>query len=215
MHCAVNLDTYARVDLDSVKSGLDRALERGEVVELYAHDPGRTVEWEKLEAVLAAIDERGLTYYTYADFVRGVEPGPGVVLSFDDAYIDAWLTGSELYAKYGARITFFIAYIDNLSALQRAALHELVARGHAIEAHGIDHVRAPAFVERHGLAAYIEHEVVPSIELLRAEGFDITTFAYPYGARTSEIDRAILALVPLVRSVSFTWTSIATDPCPH
>ncbi len=216
VHCAINLDTYARNDLDSINAGLDRALERGEVIELYAHDPGRTVEWEKLEAVLAAITSRGLPYYTYADFVRdGATPGPGVALSFDDAYIDHWLTGSELYAQYGARLTFFIAYFDNLSPGQRAALHELAARGHAIEAHSIDHLRAPLYVEQHGLAAYIADEVAPSIDLLRADGFDVTTFAYPYGARTAEIDSAVLEHVPLVRSVSFTWTSPATDPCPH
>jgi peptidoglycan/xylan/chitin deacetylase (PgdA/CDA1 family) len=216
VHCAINLDTYARNDLDSVKAGLDRALQRGEVIELYAHDPGRTVEWDALEAVLAAINERNLPYYTYADFARGVAPGgAGVALSFDDAYIDHWLNGADLYARYAARLTFFIAYYDELSIDQRASLHELALRGHAIEAHSVDHLRAPVYVERHGLAAYIDNEVKPSIEVLRAEGFDVTTFAYPYGARTGEIDRAVLAHVPLVRSVSFTWSSIATDPCPH
>lgn len=215
MHCAINLDTYARNDLDSVKAGLDRARERGEVIELYAHDPGRTVEWDALEAVLAAIADRGLPYFTYADFARGVPPAAGVALSFDDAYIDHWLTGSELYARYGARLTFFIAYFDQLTPDQRAALHELAMRGHAIEAHSVKHMRAPVFVERHGLGTYMDEEVVPSIEALRAEGFDVTTFAYPYGARTGEIDRAVLRHVPLVRSVSFTWDSPATDPCPH
>lgn len=215
VHCAVNLDTYARNDLASVKTGLDRALERGEVVELYAHDPGRTVEWDALEAVLAAIAERGLPYYTYADFAHDVAPGPGVALSFDDAYVDHWLRGTELYARYGARLTFFVAYFDRLTPEQRASLHELANLGHAIEAHGVRHLRAPAYVEDHGLAAYLADEVVPSIDALRGEGFEVTTFAYPFGARTGEIDRAVLDHVPLVRSVSFTWTSIATDPCPY
>jgi peptidoglycan/xylan/chitin deacetylase (PgdA/CDA1 family) len=215
VHCAVNLDTYARNDLASVKTGLDRALERGEVVELYAHDPGRTVEWDALEAVLAAIAARGLPFYTYADFAHEVPPGPGVALSFDDAYIDHWLTGTDLYAKYGARLTFFVAYFDRLTPEQRASLHELANLGHAIEAHSVRHLRAPAYVEDHGLGAYVADEVVPSIDALRGEGFEVTTFAYPFGARTGEIDRAVLEHVPLVRSVSFTWTSVATDPCPH
>jgi hypothetical protein len=214
VHCAIDIDTYARNDIASVEAGLDRARDRGEVIELYAHDPGRTVSWAELEAVLAAIDERDLPYFTYADFARGVPPGAGVALSFDDAYIDQWLSGSELYARYGARLTFFIAYYDQLSSDQRAALHELATRGHAIEAHSVSHARGPLYVEQRGLAAYMTEEVVPSIAALRAEGFDVTTFAYPYGARTGETDRAILAHVPLVRSVAFTWTSIATDPCP-
>ena len=39
-------------------------------------------------------------------------------------------------------------------------------------------------------------------------------YAYPYGARSDEIDSAVLERVPLVRSVSFTWTGVA-DPCPN
>jgi peptidoglycan/xylan/chitin deacetylase (PgdA/CDA1 family) len=214
VHCAIDIDTYARNDIASVKAGLDRARERGEVIELYAHDPGRTVSWAEVEAVLAAIRERELPFYTYADFVHGVAPGAGVALSFDDAYIDHWLSGADLYAEYGARLTFFIAYYDRLTADQRASLRELALRGHAIEAHSVNHLRAPRYVEDHGLSAYVRDELVPSIDRLRADGFEVTTFAYPFGARTRELDRAILQHVPIVRSVSFTWTSIATDPCP-
>jgi hypothetical protein len=214
VHCAIDLDTYARNDLASVETGLDRALDRGEVVELYAHDPGNTVSWDELEAVLAAVQARGLRYYTYADIARGAQPGPGVSLSFDDAFIDHWLTGVDLYAKYGAKLTFFIAYFDQLSPDQVAALHELANRGHAIEAHSVMHSRAPLYVEQNGLAAYLDREVVPSIDVLRAEGFDVTTFAYPFGARTAETDAAILQHVSLIRSVAFTWSGITTDPCP-
>ncbi|HEY5925260.1 MAG TPA: polysaccharide deacetylase family protein [Kofleriaceae bacterium] len=214
VHCAIDIDTYARNDIASVEAGLDRARERGEVIELYAHDPGRTVSWAELEAVLAAIDERDLPYYTYADFVNGAAPGAGVALSFDDAYIDHWLEGTELYARYGARLTFFIAYFHKLSPDSRASLHELAARGHAIEAHSANHLRAPRYVEDHGLAAYVADEALPSIDALRGEGFAVTTYAYPFGARTRELDRALLDHVAIVRSVAFTWTSIATDPCP-
>lgn len=215
MHCSIVLDTYARNDLASIEAGLDRARERGEVFELYAHDPGRTVSWRELENVLAAINARGLPYFTYAELARNtVAPQAGVVLSFDDAYVDHWLSGAELYAQYGARLTFFVAYFDQLDAGQRAALHELAARGHAIEAHSVNHLRAPLYVEQNGLTAYLRNEALPSIDWLRDEGFDVTTYAYPYGARSDEIDSAVLERVPLVRSVSFTWTGVA-DPCPN
>ncbi|HEU4611910.1 MAG TPA: polysaccharide deacetylase family protein [Kofleriaceae bacterium] len=215
VHCAIDLDTYARNDLASVEAGLDRALERGEVLELYAHDPGRTVEWDALEDVLAAVADRNLPFYTYADFVHDVPPGPGVALSFDDAYVDHWLTGTDLYARYGARLTFFIAYFDKLRPEQVAALHELANLGHAIEAHGVNHLRAPLYIEENGVDAYLADEVIPSIDALRDEGFEVTAFAYPFGARTGESDRAVLDHVSVVRSVSFTWTSPATDPCPR
>ncbi len=215
VHCSIVLDTYARNDLASIESGLDRARDRGEVIELYAHDPGRTVSWGELENVLAAINARNLPYFTYAELAHNtVAPQAGVVLSFDDAYVDHWLAGADLYAQYGARLTFFVAYFDHLAPEQRAALQELAARGHAIEAHSVNHLRAPLFVEQKGLTAYLRDEALPSIDWLRDEGYDVTTYAYPYGARTSETDAALLDRVPLVRSVSFTWTGVA-DPCPN
>lgn len=214
VHCAIVLDTYARNDLDSIEAGLDRAVETGEVIELYAHDPGRTVSWRELEDVLAAIQRRNLPYFTYAELARNaVTPRAGVALSFDDAYVDHWHAGLDLYAQYGARLTFFVAYYDQLDDNERAVLRDLVTLGHAVEAHSVDHLRAPLYVEQHGLTAYLRDEAFPSIDWLRQDGFDVTTYAYPYGARTSQIDAAMLERVPLVRSVSFTWTGVA-DPCP-
>jgi Polysaccharide deacetylase len=219
MHCAINLDTYARNGLASIETGLDRAVETGEVLELYAHDPGRTITWAELEAVLAAITARSLPYFTYAELAsRSVTPSAGVVLSFDDAAVDSWLAGADLYDRYGARMTFFVAYYDHLSPERRESLHELARRGHAIEAHSVNHLRAPLFVERRGLTAYLQEEALPSIDWLRADGFPVTTYAYPYGARTAELDTALAdpagGHVTLVRSVSFTWTGVA-DPCPN
>jgi peptidoglycan/xylan/chitin deacetylase (PgdA/CDA1 family) len=214
VHCSIVLDTYARNSLASIEAGLDRAKANNEVLELYAHDPGRTVSWRELEDVFAAIAARDLPYFTYAELARdSVAPQAGVALSFDDAYVDHWLAGADLYDRYGARLTFFVAYYDHLDADARAALHELALRGHAIEPHSVDHLRAPLYVEQHGLTAYLRDEALPSIAWLEADGFDVTTYAYPYGARTSEIDAAMLERVPLVRSVSFTWTGVA-DPCP-
>jgi hypothetical protein len=55
----------------------------------------------------------------------------------------------------------------------------------------------------------------PSIDLLRADGYEVTTFAYPYGARTGETDKAILRQVPQIRSVAFTYSGIDESPCPY
>lgn len=215
VHCAITLDSYARNDLASVEAGLDRAVARGEVIELYAHDPGRTVTWQELEAVLAAIDRRGLPYVTYAELARGTTtPAAGVALSFDDAYVESWLEGADLFARYGARVTLFVAYYDRLTDTQRAALRRLSQLGHAIEAHSLRHLRAPLYVEQKGLAAYLSDEALPSVDLLRGDGYDVTTYAYPYGARSAELDAAMLEHVALVRSVSFTWSGPA-DPCPR
>jgi hypothetical protein len=214
VHCAITLDTHARNDLASIEAGLDRAVRTGEVIELYAHDPGRTVGWDELEAVFEAIAARGLPYFTYADIAHDrVTPSAGVMLSFDDANVESWVEGIPLYARHGARLTFFVAFFDRLSDSERTGLHDLANAGHAIEAHSLQHLRAPLYVERNGVGAYLDHEALPSIDLLRADGFEVTSYAYPYGARTGELDRALLNHVELVRSVAFTWTGPA-DPCP-
>jgi len=55
----------------------------------------------------------------------------------------------------------------------------------------------------------------PSCEVLRADGFELSAFAYPFGARTGELDRALLAEVPILRSVSFSYTGVIASPCPR
>ena len=214
MHCGVNLDTSARSDIASVDSALDRARDRGEVAELYAHHPGDTVPVSKIEHVLAGARSRGLAFVTYADFAHDREQPAGVALSFDDTSIDAWFALRPLLQQYQARVTFFVSRYREVDEPQRAELRQLAADGHAVEAHTVQHLRAPEYVEQHGLNAYVREEVDPSIQILRDDGFTVDAFAYPFGARTDEIDHAIAKRVPVLRSVSFTYPVVG-EPCPR
>ena len=215
VHCGADLDTRATNSLASVDTALDRAAERGEVVELYAHHPGTTVPLDKIESVLAGARDRGLPFVTYADFAAGGVTGPGIALSFDDTFIQAWTDMEPLLASYGARVTFFVSRYAALGDDLHAELHALAAAGHDVAAHTVLHLRAPSYVEEHGLAAYMADEVIPSIEVLQNEGFTITSFAYPFGARTAEIDEAILKYVPILRSVEFAYYGTVESPCPN
>jgi peptidoglycan/xylan/chitin deacetylase (PgdA/CDA1 family) len=214
VHCAVNLDAEAMNSWSSIDAGLDRAARRGEIVELYAHHPGVTVRVETIEHVLVGATSRGLGFVTYADLARGTATFPGLALSFDDTSVDAWLQTEPLLAEYGARVTFFVSRYFALTDGQRAELHQLAAAGHAIEPHSVLHLRAPQYVEDHGLAAYLADEAQPSIDALVADGYPITTYAYPFGARTDETDGALLERVQLVRSVAFTFEGEG-GPCPR
>ena len=214
VHCAVNLDSSAGNTLASLDGALDRAAARGEVVELYAHRPGFTVPLATIEHVLAGARDRGLASVTYADFASGGAAQAGLALSFDDAGIIAWLSARPLFQQYGARVTFFVTRYDTLHEDDLAGIRELAADGHEIAAHGMRHLSAPAYVEDHGLAAYLADEALPSIELLRADGYPVVSFAYPHGARTSEIDRALAEHVPVLRSVAFPLEGLGS-PCPE
>ena len=61
VHCGVNLDTSANNSLASVDSGLDRARDRKEVIELYSHHAGVSVPIDKIEHVLANLPVQQVT----------------------------------------------------------------------------------------------------------------------------------------------------------
>lgn len=214
VHCAVDLDRKSDLSHENLDRALDRALARGEVVEIYAHNPERTVAVADIEYVVAGAAERGLAFVTYADFARGSGTGPGIALSFDDTAVAAWYDLRSLFDRYGARVTFFISRYAALYDNQRAMVKQLAADGHDIEAHTVQHFNGPEYVEEHGMTAYIFDEVLPSIEVLRADGYEVTAFAYPFGARTEETDEAVLRHVPIVRSVTFPRSGVVS-PCPE
>jgi hypothetical protein len=75
-------------------------------------------------------------------------------------------------------------------------------------------MRAPEFAERHGVAAYLDTEIHPASDALRADGHTIRTYAYPFGARTSELDRALEGEFEIIRTVSFARDGLlVVDPC--
>ncbi len=201
---------------DSIAGGLDRAARRGEVLQLYGHVPGRTVALATIDAILDGARARGLASFTYADLAAGRPAEAGLALSFDDSAVEAWTTIADRLDAAGVRATFFVTRYHLWTAEQRAALRALAARGHDVEAHTVAHLRAPAVVEDRGLTAYVDDEVLPGLELLRADGYQPTAFAYPFGARTSELDRALLDHFALLRSVSYSIDGpLVVDPCPE
>jgi hypothetical protein len=214
--CAAGLDDSAGNDWQSVESGLERAAASGEVLSLYAHRPGGTVSVERIERVLAAAERLGLDFVTTRDLIAGGPARAGLALSFDDAHVDDWFALRGLFDEHAARVTFFVSRYDRLSEARRDRLRLLAGDGHAVEAHGLRHRNAPEYVEENGLGAYMDEEARPSIDLLRDDGFDPVAFAYPFGARTGELDSALLDEVELLRSVTFTVESpLVSDPCPE
>lgn len=214
VHCAVDLDSKGNVGIASIDGGLDRAAARMEVIELYAHHPGLTIPVSTIEHVVAGAQQRGLAFNTYTDFAAGTWQSPGIALSFDDTSIQAWLDMQPVLAQYGARVTFFVSRYTFLNDTEKADLAELAADGNDIEAHSILHLRAPEYVEDHGLQAYVDDEFQASVDALRADGFPISAYAYPFGARSDELDTALLQHVQILRSITYTYGGVE-NPCPY
>lgn len=213
VHCPTEGDTKAGNDLASIITGLDRALERTEVLELLVHQPGISQPMDEFEQLLAAIDARGLEYITFEEMAAGGPPVAGVALQYDGTYVDQWYAGRDVLLQYGAQVTMFVTRYHLYTDEEKALLRVLSEDGHDIEAHAVDHLRPPLYVEEHGLQAYLDNEVLPSIQILRDDGYDVVSYAYPFGDRTSELDRAIAEHIPLIRSLTLTRPFV-TSPCP-
>jgi len=209
--CAVSADT-GNSTMRSIVGGLDRARRDGSVLQLYAHEPGRTITAERVDAILAAAAERGLRTFTYRELAEGVPARAGLALSFDDDSIDAWHELLPVFERHGARVTFFVSGYQHATAAQRAKLQELARRGHDIEAHSVDHPHV-SYATEHGIDRYVSDQVLPNLADLRRDGYAPRVFAYPYGERTAALDAAILAHVAMVRTTAYA-AKRGRDSCP-
>lgn len=127
-------------------------------------------------------------------------PGPGVVLSFDDDFVENWFEYRDLFLDNGVKATFFVTRPDELSEEAVLQLQILEADGHEIACHGLTHVSPKEYAEEHSVAAYVRDEVVPALETLRGYGFDPQTFSYPWGGRSNELDAALSNVFSLLRA---------------
>ncbi|MBA3451592.1 MAG: polysaccharide deacetylase family protein, partial [Deltaproteobacteria bacterium] len=190
--CGFSIDEHLRpVDWNRLQERIDLAADEDWVLNVYAHTPGVTVSHATLDRAFTMFARAGLGFTTYRDLDPDDTPYPGVVFAFDDDAIDAWFDARELFVRHDAVLTFFVTYYASFSAEGRQRLHDLASDGHAIEAHGVNHLSAVSYATEHGAEAYVIDEVLPSLQILRDDGFDPTSFAYPGGARSEATDRAI------------------------
>jgi hypothetical protein len=209
--CGLGIDS-ATIGMDQLEAGMARARDRDEVLILFAHHPGVTIDRERVVDVLARADALGLQFVTFPQLTD--QRGAGLELGFDDFSVDAWYGLRDVLRGHPA--TFFVSNFGELTPDQITELHELAADGHAIEAHGMGHRDAAIYVDEHGLARYLADEIDPDLAAMTAAGFAPSTFAYPYGSRTSEIDAALLKRFTLLRSLSYLDRSVINAaPCPY
>jgi peptidoglycan/xylan/chitin deacetylase (PgdA/CDA1 family) len=138
-------------------------------------------------------------------------PKAGVILSFDDAYIDEWYDTDQVLKKYNWKGTFFVCKINTLKHSKIKKLQELQKEGHEIAGHGLQHYNAATFLKDHTINDYLHEEISPMIDLMNFYGFNITSFAYPYGARTKQLDTVLLKKFKIIRGRAFCEESASTQ----
>ena len=201
--CGANIDNKNTISSDSISVGLDRAQVDGAVIHLYSHRPAGTVDESTIEQVVAGASDRDLPFVTYRDMALGSGPDRGLALSFDDRDIAGWHGLLPMFARYRARVTFFISQFHALTAEELDLLHAIADAGHSIDYHSTNHLNAQTFSQAKGIEAYLADEVMPDLAAMRVNGFDPLVFAYPFGSRNAELDAALAPHFRFLRASDF------------
>lgn len=125
----------------------------------------------------------------------------GLVLQFDDGWT-AWRTelAPEL-ARWGGKATVFVN--NKYIAAGRITLEDLRILqdefGWEIGTHTVNHYHAPRFVRQHGVEAWVEQELLPSIREMTEAGLRIRSLVFPFNESTPEVEAAALNHVECFR----------------
>lgn len=135
----------------------------------------------------------------------------GVILTFDDHYIDEWYNAyNDVFKKYNAKATFFVNKFHLLTNEQIEKLKKLEEGENEIACHGYNHLNAVEYCKNHTVNEYIENEIIPAINDMKEYGFDPKSFAHPYGANDYKIDKKLLNYFNILRDTAH--DNIAESP---
>ena len=137
----------------------------------------------------------------------------GVVITFDDAFVDEWYEANHVLKKYHWKATFNVCRIDSIGKRQLQKLHELEDEGHEIAGHGYHHYNAVKFVAKNGIDEYLKQEIDPMTKSMKQKGFHVTSFAYPYGERSATLDTALNKRFKIIRGRAFCGVTPSKEGC--
>lgn len=127
----------------------------------------------------------------------------GVVITLDDQHIDEWVKADSSLSFYNWKATFCISGFNKLSEKNINILLDFQAKGHEIANHSLNHADALKYSDDQSLQEYIDNEVLPATQMMRSAGFEIHSFAYPYGSRSQETDSTLLPHFTTLRALAW------------
>ena len=128
-------------------------------------------------------------YVIYSINIREKEKNPGIVLSFDDYFPDAWENYFDLFDKYNVKVTFFVTK-DSVTQFMLNAQK----RGYEIGYHTISHPSLPALTKEQ-----FYKETISCIDVFRQNGIKLTSFAYTFGNYEEWMHEELLKYYKIVR----------------
>lgn len=124
---------------------------------------------------------------------------PGVVITFDDDFIQEWYETDSIMSQYQWKATFCVTYIDSLSKKEIKQLKDLQDKGNEIAGHGYSHENAREYAAKKGVKKYVTDEILPMIKAFQREGLNLHSFAYPFGANSPSLDRNLSKYFKVLR----------------
>lgn len=137
----------------------------------------------------------------------------GVVITFDDDYVNEWFEVNSILEPYHWKATFFVTKFNQLSQEKIQKLKDLKAYGHEIGGHGLNHLNATAFIAENGTGQYLSQEIYPMVSLMSDTNLEPTSFAYPYGARNASTDALLLNQFKILRGTCYGNQDPSTQNC--
>ena len=127
----------------------------------------------------------------------------GVVITFDDESVTQWFDYFSAQTP-DVRATFFTNSWHTFTDTEVQMLRDLETTGHEVACHTFDHSGA---FEEYGLdptriTEYLNEQIIPALNNMRADGFNPVSFSYPYGEHNEAYDTAVRAYFPYLRGGS-------------
>jgi PKD repeat protein len=159
---------------------------------------------------LRATNSFGTDVATRSGYITVTEGQPGgshagIALTFDDNYIVQWYAIRPMLQQYNAHATFFVSNFGSLDEDQIEMLRTLQADGHEIGFHGLYHTEARTYLQNHTVQQYLDYDIIPGLNQMRAAGFDPVDFAYPGGSDTPAATQALEGYFGHVRDTYYGW----------
>lgn len=111
-------------------------------------------------------------------------------VTIDDRNLKNWEQTIPVFEKYGAHATFFVCGAIDTDV--ERCLRLLSKAGHSIGLHGLRHQKVTDLVAKEGEEGFLKSEIFPQLNVCRAKGLPVRSFAYPMSARTEKTDQLLL-----------------------
>ena len=114
----------------------------------------------------------------------------GVVLTFDDDYVEDWKIADTKLRDYSWKATFCICRIGIMNRDRIQTLQDFQNYGHEIAGHGANHVNTLDYIAANGFQKFYDDEVTPMMDKMKDNGLNVTSFCFAiYDLRNNRLNR--------------------------